>query len=77
MRRSLEMCVKLESPRTVLQREVLPSSRMWGLRSMAVLKTCLSLQKLIQFLKNKKDILISVANLESHENANTTLTRAY
>lgn len=48
-----------------------------GTEEMAVLKTCLSLQKLIQCLKNKKDILIFVANLERHENANNTTTKAY
>lgn len=53
-----------------------PSSRPWGLRSVAVFKTCLSLQKLIQFLKNKKDILMFVASLERHENANKTMTKA-
>lgn len=71
------MCVKLESPRTVLQRGALPFLSDVGTEEMAVLKTCLSLQKLIQFLKNKKDILIFVANLERHENASKTTTAAY
>lgn len=40
------MCVKLESRRTVLQRGALAFLSDVGTEEMAVLKTCLSLQKL-------------------------------